>query len=57
MNSAYAWHPLFPLSLGTLRAAGVRGLFGAGGFEPNAPGEKRPDPWASALDAVDGHRP
>ncbi|MFD4740633.1 flavoprotein [Streptomyces virginiae] len=53
VNSAYAQHPQFPLSLETLRGAGVRVLFGVGGFEPNAPGEKRPYPWGAALDAVD----
>ncbi|MET3986652.1 cytosine/adenosine deaminase-related metal-dependent hydrolase [Streptomyces sp. PvR034] len=57
VNSAYAQHPQFPLSLETLRAAGVRVLFGPDGFEPNAPGDKRPYPWASALDAVEEHRP
>ncbi|MEU4951923.1 flavoprotein [Streptomyces lavendulae] len=53
VNSAYAQHPQFPLSLETLREAGVRVLYGPDGFEPNAPGEKRPYPWAAALDAVD----
>ncbi|MFE3992051.1 flavoprotein [Streptomyces goshikiensis] len=57
VNSAYAQHPQFLPSLETLREAGVRVLFGPGGFEPNAPGEKRPYPWAAALDAVDQHRP
>ncbi|WP_327130074.1 flavoprotein [Streptomyces sp. NBC_01343] len=56
VNSAYAQHPQFPLSLATLREAGVRVLFGPGGFEPNAPGEKRPYPWAVALDAVGADR-
>ncbi|MCC0100736.1 flavoprotein [Streptomyces flavotricini] len=56
VNSAYAQHPQFPQSLATLREAGVRVLFGAGGFEPNAPGEKRPYPWAVALDAVRADR-
>ncbi|WP_327169108.1 flavoprotein [Streptomyces subrutilus] len=53
VNSAYAQHPQFPKSLETLREAGVRVLYGLGGFEPNAPGEKRPYPWAVGLDAVD----
>ncbi|WP_330331278.1 flavoprotein [Streptomyces sp. NBC_00536] len=52
VNSAYVRHPQFPLSLETLRTAGVRVLFGAGGFEPNESGEKRPYPWGLALDAV-----
>ncbi|MFD5506734.1 flavoprotein [Streptomyces sp. NPDC127051] len=56
VNSAYAEHPQFPLSLETLRGAGVRVLYGPGGFEPNAPGEKRPYPWGAALDAVDEDR-
>ncbi|MFG2747920.1 flavoprotein [Streptomyces xanthophaeus] len=54
VNSAYAQHPQLPLSLDTLRTAGVRVLYGPDGFEPNAPGEKRPYPWSVALDAVDG---
>ncbi|MER6516173.1 MULTISPECIES: flavoprotein [unclassified Streptomyces] len=57
VNSAYAQHPQFPLSLETLRTAGVRVLYGPGWFEPNAPGEKRAYPWAAALDVVDEHRP
>lgn len=56
VNSAYAEHPQFPLSLETLREAGVRVLYGPGGFEPNAPGEKRPYPWDVALDALDEER-
>ncbi|MEW1638666.1 flavoprotein [Streptomyces sp. NPDC093801] len=56
VNSAYTQHPQFPLSLETLREAGVRVLFGLDGFEPNAPGEKKPYPWGAALNAVDEHR-
>ncbi|MCB5170131.1 flavoprotein [Streptomyces bambusae] len=54
VNNAYAQHPQFPKSLETLRQAGVRVLFGPDGFEPNAPGERRPYPWAAALDSVNG---
>ncbi|MFE3786873.1 flavoprotein [Streptomyces goshikiensis] len=53
VNSAYAQHPQFLPSLEILRGAGVRVLVGPGGFEPNAPGEKRPYPWEAALDAVE----
>lgn len=53
VNAAYAQHPQLQLSLETLRTAGVQVLYGPGGFEPNQPGEKRPFPWAAALDAVD----
>lgn len=54
-NAAYVRHPQFGRSLDTLRDAGVRVLYGPGGFEPNEPGERRPDgfPWAVALDAVE----
>lgn len=51
-NSAYVKHPAFEQSLAVLRGAGVRVLYGPGGFEPNAPGEKKPFPWQAALDAV-----
>ncbi|NXY93427.1 flavoprotein [Streptomyces sp. BR123] len=57
VNAAYAQHPQFPLSLETLRSAGVRVLYGEGGFVPNQPGEKKPYPWGPALDAVDGMVP
>lgn len=54
-NAAYVRHPQFGRSVETLREAGVTVLFGPGGFEPNPPGEGRPEgfPWARALDAVD----
>lgn len=52
VNAAYVQHPAFHRSLETLRGAGVRVLYGPGGFEPNQPGEKKPYPWAPALDAV-----
>lgn len=51
VNAAYARHPQFARSLRTLREAGVRVLYGEGGFVPNAPGEGSPDafPWGVAL--------
>ncbi|MEU2129751.1 flavoprotein [Streptomyces sp. NPDC018352] len=54
VNAAYAQHPQFCRSLETLRDAGVTVLYGEGGFEPNQPGERRPEgfPWHLALDAV-----
>ncbi|MER7763848.1 flavoprotein [Streptomyces sp. NPDC097619] len=52
VNAAYAEHPQFAKSLDTLRTAGVRVLYGPEGFEPNPPGEKRPYPWTTALDAA-----
>lgn len=54
VNAAYAQHPQFHRSLETLRDAGVTVLYGEGGFEPNQPGERRPEgfPWHLALDAV-----
>ncbi|MFE1871306.1 flavoprotein [Streptomyces sp. NPDC059496] len=53
VNSAYARHRALDRSLEELREMGVAVLYGPGGFEPNAPGEKRPYPWGVALDAVD----
>lgn len=52
VNSAYAQHPQFARSVETLRAVGVTVLYGAGGFAPNPPGEKRPYPWDTALAAA-----
>ncbi|WP_051846509.1 flavoprotein [Streptomyces sp. NRRL F-5053] len=54
VNAAYARHPQFPRSLATLRDAGVRVLYGEGGFVPNPPGRGRPDsyPWPLALEAA-----
>ncbi|MEV1012111.1 flavoprotein, partial [Streptomyces sp. NPDC049881] len=48
-------HPQFARSIGTLREAGVRVLYGPGGFVPNEPGRGRPEeyPWNLALDAAD----
>jgi hypothetical protein len=58
VNAAYVQHPAFDRSVETLRDAGVTVLYGAGGFEPNQPGERRPEgfPWHLALDAADDHR-
>ncbi|MCF6526199.1 flavoprotein [Streptomyces sp. JJ36] len=54
VNAAYATHPQFARSIGTLRGAGVRVLYGPGGFVPKAPGEGRPEeyPWDVALKAA-----
>lgn len=56
VNAAYVQHPQFDRSVETLREAGVRVLYGEGGFVPNQPGERRPEgfPWSLALDAVGG---
>jgi hypothetical protein len=56
LNSAYATHPQFGRSVGTLRGAGVRVLLGPGGFEPGPPGSGRPEafPWDRALAAAAG---
>ncbi|MEU6057762.1 flavoprotein [Streptomyces sp. NPDC047097] len=53
VNATYAEHPQLPLSLATLSTAGVRVLYGPGGFQPNPPGEKWPYPWDAALDAIE----
>lgn len=54
LNSTYARHPQFDRSVEILRGAGVRMLYGPGGFEPNPPGQGRPEeyPWHLALDAA-----
>ncbi|MFJ2584189.1 flavoprotein [Streptomyces sp. NPDC087538] len=54
VNAAYAQHPQFQRSLEALRDAGVKVLYGEGDFEPNQPGERRPEgfPWHLALDAA-----
>ncbi|MFG2971663.1 flavoprotein [Streptomyces sp. NPDC048331] len=56
VNAAYVQHPQFEQSIATLRNAGVRVLYGEGGFVPNLPGQGRAAayPWDVALDAVDG---
>jgi hypothetical protein len=55
LNSAYATHPQFGRSVGTLREAGVRVLLGPGGFEPDPPGRGRAEtfPWHTALSAAE----
>lgn len=54
VNAAYATHPQFERSVAALRGAGVRMLYGEGGFVPKAPGEARPEeyPWHLALAAA-----
>ncbi|MFG2540532.1 flavoprotein [Streptomyces sp. NPDC048511] len=60
VNAAYVQHRAFGHSVTELRQMGVTVLYGDGGFVPNEPGERRPYPWALALDAVEevvGPRP
>lgn len=54
VNSAYATHPQFGRSVETLRDAGVRVLYGEGGFRPSPPGrgDRAAYPWQLALDAA-----
>ncbi|MEU7298063.1 flavoprotein [Streptomyces exfoliatus] len=54
VNSAYVAHPQFERSIETLRGAGVRVVYGEGGFVPHEPGLGNPEtyPWRAALDAV-----
>lgn len=52
VNSALTAHPQFGRSIDTLRSAGMRVLYGEGGFVPNRPGERLLYPWQAALDAV-----
>ncbi|QKV92852.1 flavoprotein [Streptomyces sp. NA02950] len=54
VNAAYVQHTQFDTSVATLRAMGVRVLYGEGGFMPNEPGQGRPDsyPWQLALEAA-----
>jgi phosphopantothenoylcysteine synthetase/decarboxylase len=57
VNSAMAGNRVFGRSVEELRAAGVRVLYGPGGFEPHPPrtGESKLAgyPWHLALDAVE----
>ncbi|WP_369209085.1 flavoprotein [Streptomyces sp. PU-14G] len=55
VNAAYVRHPQFARSLEVLRGAGVRVLYGEGGFVPEPPGQGRPGafPWNLALEAVE----
>ncbi|WP_435971964.1 flavoprotein [Streptomyces sp. Qhu_M48] len=54
VNSALVAHPQFARSVETLRGAGVRVVYGEGGFVPHEPGQGDPAtyPWRAALDAV-----
>ncbi|MER6144098.1 flavoprotein [Streptomyces sparsogenes] len=54
VNAAYVQHTQFDTSIATLRAMGVRVLYGDGGFVPNQPGQGRPEnyPWHLALEAA-----
>jgi hypothetical protein len=54
LNAAYAQHSAFERSLGELRQAGVRLLYGPGGFEPGPPDndEPRAYPWDLLLEAL-----
>ncbi|GGU01679.1 MULTISPECIES: flavoprotein [Streptomyces] len=54
VNRAYVAHPQFERSIETLRGAGVRVLYGEGGFTPNEPGQgdSATYPWRAVLDAV-----
>ncbi|MEW1722246.1 flavoprotein [Streptomyces sp. NPDC093109] len=52
VNSAYAQHRRLDKSVEELRDMGVNVLYGEAGFVPNQPGERRPYPWATALDAI-----
>lgn len=54
VNAAYAQHRALDRSIAELRGMGVSVLYGPDGFEPNQPGERRPEgyPWHLALDAV-----
>jgi hypothetical protein len=55
VNQAYAAHPQLDRSIAILREAGVRVLYGEGGFIPNPPGQGRPEayPWQLVLDAAE----
>lgn len=54
-NIRQAMHPAFDVSVAVLRAAGVKILYGPGGFTPHEPGQGERDeyPWGAVLDAVD----
>lgn len=54
VNAAYVQHIQFERSVSTLRAMGVRVLYGEGGFAPNEPGQGRPHayPWHLAMNAA-----
>ncbi|MDX2561352.1 flavoprotein [Streptomyces sp. TX20-6-3] len=54
VNRAYTAHPQWDRSIETLRSAGVRVVYGEGGFVPHEPGQGDPAtyPWRAALEAV-----
>lgn len=56
VNTAFAANPVFHRSVGSLREAGVKVLFGPGGFEPHPPrtgdGAIERFPWHAAVNAV-----
>ncbi|MCC5033430.1 flavoprotein [Streptomyces sp. WAC 00631] len=54
VNTAFIRHRQFDCSVATLRAMGVRVLYGEDGFVPDQPGEGRPEdyPWHLALEAA-----
>lgn len=54
VNAAYVQHPQFEQSVAVLRGAGVRVLYGEGGFVPNLPGTGKPKeyPWHLVLEAA-----
>jgi len=58
VNAAYVRHPQFERSVGELRMAGVRVLYGEDGFVPNESGKGNPSayPWHLVLEAAAGLR-
>jgi hypothetical protein len=54
VNTAYVQHPVFERSVADLRRAGVRVLYGEGGFVPHRPGTSKPEnyPWHLVLAAA-----
>lgn len=54
VNTAYTQHPQFERSVETLRSAGVRLLYGDGGFVPGPPGSSDHSafPWRPALESL-----
>lgn len=54
VNAAYVQHPRFEQSITTLRDAGIKVLYGEGGFVPNPVGSGKPRayPWDLALGAA-----
>lgn len=53
VNAAYAAHHALERSVGDLRMMGVDVLYGAEGFVPNEPGQKRAFPWHLVLEAAE----